>query len=383
MQIRSEEFVVDFILQKFIRPLFSKSKPDTITTAGRKAIPSSAPRKPFDVAELERASRPWKYDAVYSVTVFGWMVENVSVSPNSNAIRSMYHSYDLAATNYHNAKTEIVAQSWHLFIPPLLTLLDDSCTRLRVLGLTYTATFLPQLSSKLLVQTGLFSVFEDAITPTLSYLPTLTPLSESLELLPAAYTALFTLCSVRFPDTERLDKERLKFLDRIMRKGILTGYHHAFEHPAIVHELLAHLSTLITLLGIHSVKHLQHILPMITTTLADPFGTANPALLLQTLKTLQTLILNAWPRMSDEGYRNEIVRALVLCWRSVNDELVAERLAAELVEVGEELKVAGHMLVKVVDTSGWLDFKSELALLVAADGSLGTLFGIDLPVTSG
>lgn len=92
-------------------------------------------------------------------------------------------------------------------------------------------------------------------------------------------------------------------------------------------------------------------------------------------------MLNAWPRMNDEGYRNETVRALVLCWRSVKDELMAERHAAELLEVEEELKVAGHMLVKVVDTGDGIGFKSELALLLVADESLSALFRIDLPVT--
>lgn len=74
------EFLVDFILKDFIRPLFIKSKPDTITATGRKAMPSSAPPKRFEAATLDRSNKPWKYDTVYAVTVIRWVVETSSVS---------------------------------------------------------------------------------------------------------------------------------------------------------------------------------------------------------------------------------------------------------------------------------------------------------------
>jgi hypothetical protein len=251
-------------------------------------------------------------------------------------------------------------------------------TRLRALGLSFLTTFLPNLTPKLLIQTGLDSVFEDAITPTLLFLPSLTPLSESLVLLPAAYAAIFALSSTRYPITSPPDPSLLKFLDRILRTGIFPGYQHSSTHPEIVRELLSELEILIRMLGIHCVKHLQHIIPMLTTTLNDPFSTATPALLLTATKTLQTLLLNAWPRMSDQEHRVNILKSLVLCWRSVGEELGENRdSTAELEEVQKQLKIAGCLLMKAAQNDDSLDFRSEISPLLKVDENLTALFGID------
>jgi len=84
IRLHSQDFIIQFLLQSFIRPLFSKSKPSTVTAAGRKAMPSSGPQPKYDVSEMDRKSRPWKYDAIYSVTVFGWAIQNVPVCPLSS-----------------------------------------------------------------------------------------------------------------------------------------------------------------------------------------------------------------------------------------------------------------------------------------------------------
>jgi hypothetical protein len=244
--------------------------------------------------------------------------------------------------------------------------------------------FLPSLSPKLLTQTGLSSVFEEAIIPILLYLPSITPVNESLQLLPAAYQALFTLCSIRFPDTVVLNSEelrdKLKFLDRVMRKGILTGYLHASEHQEVVQELVTELGLLIKLLNVHCIKHLPHILPILTTTLSDPFSTANPNLLLSAIGTLQTLILNAWPRMCDDGHRMAIVKAIVLCWRSVGDEIMEKKRVSDeialLKHLAEQISIAGHLLVTAAKQCG-VDIIVDLMPLAQSDESLRSVFKLD------
>lgn len=119
------------------------------------------------------------------------------------------------------------------------------------------SAFLPKFPPKLLAQTGLGPVFEDAILPTVLFLPSITPVEESLQLLPPAYMALEALGEIRFSDEEKEKKEKMKFLDRVIRKGILLGYYHASVHHSIVEVLLQHLSILVFKMGIHSVKHLK------------------------------------------------------------------------------------------------------------------------------
>src|ERR1700709_264859 len=118
-----------------------------------------------------------------------------------------------------------MSQSWNLFIPPLLTLLDDPSTPIRSRGLSILSNFLPKFPPKILQQTGLGPVFEDAILPTLLFLPSITPAEESLQLLPPAYRALEVLTDVRFQGQEKKEKgEKMSFFDRVLRKGILPGY---------------------------------------------------------------------------------------------------------------------------------------------------------------
>jgi hypothetical protein len=160
-----------------------------------------------------------------------------------------------------------VAQSWNLFTPPLLTLLDDSNTSTRSRGLSILSSFLPKMGGERLQRTGLGDVFEDAVMPTLMFLPNITPVDESIELLRPAYNALFVLADVRWMVEGTLDtqtkvknqQEQAKFYDRIMRQGILTGYAHAYEHLKIVELLIGEISGLVGKMGVHTVKHLKVI----------------------------------------------------------------------------------------------------------------------------
>jgi hypothetical protein len=217
------------------------------------------------------------------------------------------------------------------------------------------------------------------VFPTLLYLPTITPLEESVVLVPAAYEALFALCDVRFQPSQELknekekgsEKERTKFLDKLLRQGILSGYSFASEHPSIVEILLTQLKTLIEKLGITSVKHLKDILPILSTVLTDPFGSSKPSLLLAGLRCLQSLILNAWPRVREEGYRIEIVKALVVCWRTVTEE---GKEGEGLEAVKDEIKNTGRLFAEAVGRE--VDMKEELRPLFQVDGSVEEVFGI-------
>lgn len=189
--------------------------------------------------------------------------------------------------------------------------------------------------------------------------------------MPAAYEALFALCDVRFQPSQELEKERTKFLDKLLRQGILSGYAHCSEHPSIVEILLTQTKLLIEKMGIGSIKHLKDILPIISTTLTDPFVASKSSLLLAGLRCLQSLILNAWPRVR-EGYRIEIVKDLVVCWRTVTEE---GKGGEGLEEVKIEIKNAGRLLVKAVGRE--VNMEEELRPLWKADESVGEIFGIN------
>ncbi|KAH6722961.1 hypothetical protein BKA61DRAFT_663695 [Leptodontidium sp. MPI-SDFR-AT-0119] len=377
--LQAPEFIPADILQQFIRPLFSASKPSTITSAGRKAMPSSAPLKRYDFNE-ERATKPWLYEKVYAITVLEWAVGTISSST--------------------------LQTSWPLILPPLLTLLDTPGTAILTRGLSLTTTLLPKLPPQTLSQTGLASVFSDAIIPTTLHLPSITPLSESLEILPLAYQALFTLYDVQFASSsppsssvslslsstslkknielqsQTQERARLAFLDTITRKCILSAFLHASEHPPIVSVLIAQLGTLIPRMGIHATKHLKDIMPILASVLSDPFAGARLQDVRGALETFRVLVLNCWARVREGVWRGEGVRMLVVCWTVVGDVEGGEggvdgNTKTHLVEkVREEIKVTGRLFAKAIE-GGEADLRTQLNPLLDVDEGIGEVFGLN------
>lgn len=110
--------------------------------------------------------------------------------------------------------------------------------------------------SNLLERTGLGDLFENAITPSLMFLPSLTEEAESLQMLKAAYSTLVSLALVRFPG-EKYQAARFKALEHILRNGIFKGYAYAGEHVKIAELLVNRMGNIVKELGIESIKHLK------------------------------------------------------------------------------------------------------------------------------
>jgi hypothetical protein len=151
--------------------------------------------------------------------------------------------------------------NWHLFIPPLLTLVDDTSTYIRVRGLCILNDLLSKTPARFLEWTGLGEVFEDAVMPTLLLLPSLTPVADSLKLLRAAYEVLHKLGDTLYPTDEKRPS-KLKLLDRIMRQGVLQGFFNSRDNVHVSQLLAEEADTLICRMGIHAVKHLKVRLPL-------------------------------------------------------------------------------------------------------------------------
>jgi len=141
-------------------------------------------------------------------------------------------------------------------VPILLALLDDPETTSRVEGLLALRSFLSKCRVDVLRDTGLDMVFEEAVLPTLLFLPGLTPEVESLQLLEAAYSSLLQLVSSRFPADAAQDGKHA-LLDKVLRQGVLAGYAHAADHVAIVEVLGRYAELIINEMGINASKHLE------------------------------------------------------------------------------------------------------------------------------
>ncbi|KAI0173324.1 hypothetical protein GGR52DRAFT_381226 [Hypoxylon sp. FL1284] len=363
---RRDRLVADEILTGFLRPLFARSRPAAVTAAGRKAEFVETSRYDAHVEESPE-TKPWKYAHRYAVTVFAWAVRQ--------------------------ADPERLQNRWPLYTPVLLTLLDEpgpEALRVRALGLL--RAFWARCPAGLMRRTGLADVFEQAVFPALLCLPTLTPDDESLEILGAAYPALIEMAGLvadlpeadlssletTSPDAaskqqqkQELTQAQRNLLDKIVREGILVGYHHAREHIQIVGLLCEMLVCIINGMGILAVKHLKEFIPMASDILTDPFGTKYPPALLSASKMLQAILRTCWPRMTH--YCNEIINMLMLCWLNIDDEDSLPPESPIASELKSELTKTADILSAVMKAAQF-DLGERVGPLIEREPQLSKLF---------
>lgn len=151
-----------------------------------------------------------------------------------------------------------MSRHWPLYTPVLLTLLDDGDTSVKCQALGLLEVFLGKVEAKTLIDTGLDSVFLDAVLPALMLLPRVTPEVDCLRILGPAYDSLLTLSRVTAAGKQNITKTpNTKILDRILREGVFSGFFYAREHIRIVQVLLSKTGLVVQEMGIHSVKHLK------------------------------------------------------------------------------------------------------------------------------
>ncbi|KAF2121512.1 hypothetical protein BDV96DRAFT_483998 [Lophiotrema nucula] len=340
-------------LQLTIRPLFSqaKSKPN-LTPAGRK-LDLTADQK--TVLPDDTTNAPWKDPK------------------NGYAIELM--KWTLSALD-----TKGIETNWGLLIPPILKMMDDVDLKWKAKGCDLLTLLLKSTPSAVLSRTGLGKVFEEELWPLFTYLPTLTPEQDSVALLERVFPAMTALADVLYPPpsqppTSSLSTARERFLDRLLRDGILAPLWHAqpASYPRLATMLLSHLPPLLQAQGINSIKHLQTLLPVLSNILAEPLGSAYPPLLTAAAEGVQATILNAWPRIS--VHRGEILKGVCVCWiRSIEEESKGNK-NMDSGKVKKELKEIAGMLEAVLKTDEelWKIWEGEKEELVKADARVQSL----------
>jgi tRNA nucleotidyltransferase (CCA-adding enzyme) len=344
--------LIHHFLHETLRPIFVQtSKHREVTEAGRRKIGTLPNRRFMDEPLLDdEAAKPWKYHHSWALDLLTWITKALSVD------------------------AKIAEREWGSLIPPILNVLDDTDVKIRARGCTMLQNLLVATPSALLNRTGLAPLFRDSLFASLTYLPTLTPESESVLILNSAYPALLQLVDTWHPPSPSgshipQPPERVKALDQVMRKGILFTHAHASEYVHITETLLTHLPDILGRMGIDSVKYLKDLLPMLSGTLSDPFITAYPPLLAQAALALQAVILNAWPRIG--LWRAEVLRGLAVCWLRIQEEAQTP----ELEDITRNLRDTVQILVAAEErngTSGAL--KDGLEKILDVEPQLSSLF---------
>ncbi|KAK2745410.1 hypothetical protein FQN57_003753 [Myotisia sp. PD_48] len=374
------------MLQKWIKVSFSKTRNPTLSSAGRKNLhPVSEPR--FDPSLFDTSSKPWKFKDIYVVTILDWIVHR-----------------------YLPSDKVVIEAQFPLLVPPILSLIDDDSLAFKARGCQLLHQLLHPLEetkSDILQRTNLDSVFQDGLSHCLLSIPTITPEKQSVHLLSYAYPAIFAVIRTRYPAThitatnnsllqpfltqpklkpqqknQGAAQQRLSSLTRILRHHIISSFLHtsnprpledssisSHPHPLLSTLLLNQLNIVIRELGIVVTTHLQDIVPLLTSTLGNPFGTSYIPLLNAAAECYVTLLLNAWPRIP--RWRGEILAGICSCSlnlsddeeiiRSQNGDDSLEKLRIHLKNSVKLLKVI--MSEPTVSSGDNVDFDAELQQL--------------------
>lgn len=179
--------------------------------------------------------------------------------------------------------------------PPIMELLLDTDLSWRTRACELITLLIEAASPAFIKAHGYDKMFSSELFPFFTFLPSLTPEPESVALLESVFPALITLCET----TGKEEKE----LDKLVREGVLAPLHHfpmPGSYPKLATLLLTQLPILLDLLKINSVKHIQAVLPLLSTIMQDPLTPSHPPLLHAACKSTQSVVLNGWPRIDAE-----------------------------------------------------------------------------------
>ena len=292
---------------------------------------------------------------------------------------------DLLRWSIGALKGKEIEAKWRFVVPPILRMIDDIDVEWKTKGCHLLERLLTGLqqssvtessikksstvptSPNFLQRTGYHNVFAETLFPLFTYIPSLTPESDSAALFDKALTAIVVLALLLPIETGPVSN-RDRFLDKIVRKGIVSPLAHfptPSTYPELAMTIMFHLAIILGHLGIESVKHLPRLVPLLSGIFAEPFALSHKPLLVSTLKAQQTLMLNAWPRL--QGHRGEIMMGLCLLWgRSVEDDKTSNGQGLE--KVREEVKETVAMLdavMRAVEEEGfdetWEKEKQDVA----------------------
>lgn len=304
---------------------------------------------------------------------------------------------DLLRWSIQALDAKAIEQNWHLLVPPILKMLDETEAEHKARGCQYLAQLLQILdrephknkSAAFLARTGYHEVFASTLWPLFTYIPSLTPESDSVPIFQSVYLPLSSLANL-----SKSDAEQTRFKDKLMREGVLAPLSH-FPTPSTYPDLaciIIHQITEITKrMGIESVKHLPSLVPLLTSIMQDPFILGHKHLALATVRGLQSLMQTCWPRLP--AHRGAITLGLCVLKGRCEEESNNLPEGEESSQKRHDLLLVQDIIKEVKDTAEMLDavlsqsevneeWQSEKMTLVDVDEGLKGFFEVNVVPSS-
>lgn len=313
------------------------------------------------------------------------------VSQNPAPWRDPYNGFvlDLLGWSIGALDRKEIEQNWHFLVPPILKMLDDTEVESKARGCQYLTQLLLTLqlgpdrdaSAAFLARTGYNEVFASTLWPLLTYIPSLTPESESLTIFHSVFEPLRSLAVLI-----RTEDKRVQFVDKLMREGVLAPLAHfptPSTYPDLTCQILRQISEITALLGIETVKHLPSLIPLLTGIIQDPFILSHKQLTSAALQGLQSLMQTCWPRLP--AHRGAITLGLCVLKGRCDEESRDREEGGNGSQTGHDWESMRRLSAELKDTAELMnvvlsqsevseEWQKEKTALEAVDESLKGFF---------
>jgi tRNA nucleotidyltransferase (CCA-adding enzyme) len=106
----------------------------------------------------------------------------------------------------------------------------------------------------------------------------------------------------------------------------------------------------------------------LSASLASPFATAYPPLLLASATATQAITVTDWPRVA--YHRSELLKGLAICWCRIDAE---QQKSKDLKNVQEMIEQATRLLTSVLERDVDVDVAAEYQILIDSEPRLQSL----------
>lgn len=229
-----------------------------------------------------------------------------------------------------------VKENWRFILPVLLSFLDDTDFMVKreacnSLNMICDKLLLEGSESNIIRQSQTLILFKNAIQPLLLALPSLTPESKSIIILPIAYDTIFKLFKLSIFD----DLEYYANMSALLNDIILPSIGKCKDYINVLYKLLEILQQFISECGQFSIVLSKPIIYTLLTVLMDPYIAHASSIVTKCIDVLQFSISKI-----NEGRRNKYKFDVMACMGTLKRRIPEQQMTVELSDKIQSLQNA-------------------------------------------
>ncbi|KAI1785351.1 hypothetical protein LXA43DRAFT_1038675 [Ganoderma leucocontextum] len=319
------------VLRNFVKPIFQRNPHPSVNVETGRKLPRAAggPLGHLDYME----GQEWKNHPGVS-SVMSWCLSH--------------------------ADTSTVEKLWHLFVPPIMTLLDDYEAKYKLRGVQLVSQLLEASPPDLLRRTGIDSLILNSLKTCMAFLQH----RETPNLIRATVPT-----SVRLTELTTAEGSAARFdqLCALLGDDIIGNiWIYASNDPDALQASVDAIPTVVKALGVGTSRYLKGLIPQLVFPLIPaPDNGASIGSKLSSLEALCVVIKACAPRI--HKWQGTILEAILKCWVDLPDSNVEPEEQARL---SDRCRSVCTLLARVCEPTVHKDYQRILSLDPALFGPL-------------